>query len=182
LPVISAVSTLYIEFVRGVPLITVLFMAQLLVPLINPSLSATPGIFRAMVAIVFFSAAYLAENIRGGLQSIPPGQEEAAKALGLSGLQITMSITLPQALRAVIPALVGQCISLFKDTSLVVIIGLLDLVGMSKNVMAQTEFLQRQREVLLFIVIIYFVFSYSMSTLSKRIEISGAGKAMARKI
>jgi general L-amino acid transport system permease protein len=82
----------------------------------------------------------------------------------------------------VIPALVGQFISLFKDTSLVVIIGLLDLVGMGKNVVAQTEFLQRQREVYLFIVIIYFVFSYSMSTLSKRIEVSGAGKAMARKI
>jgi His/Glu/Gln/Arg/opine family amino acid ABC transporter permease subunit len=182
LPVISTVSTLYIEFVRGVPLITVLFMAQLLVPLIDPSLSATPGIFRAMVAIVLFSAAYLAENIRGGLQSIPAGQEEAAKALGLSSWQITMSITLPQALRAVIPALVGQCISLFKDTSLVVVIGILDLVGMSKNVVAQTEFLQRQREVLLFIVLIYFVFTYSMSTLSKRIEVSGAGKAMARKI
>jgi len=182
LPVISTFCTLYIEFVRGVPLITVLFMAQLLVPLVNPSLSETPGIFRAMIAVVLFSAAYLAEVVRGGLQSIPPGQEEAAKALGLNGLQITLHITLPQALRAVIPALVGSFISLFKDTSLVTIVGLLDLLGISKNVVAQTEFLQRQRESLLFIVIIYFIFSYSMSTLSKRIEASGAGKAMARKI
>jgi His/Glu/Gln/Arg/opine family amino acid ABC transporter permease subunit len=182
LPVISTFCTLYIEFVRGVPLITVLFMAQLLVPLINPALASTPGAFRAMAGIVLFSAAYLAENVRGGLQSIPPGQEEAAKALGLAAWQITLFITLPQALRAVIPALVGQFISLFKDTSLVAIVGLLDLVGMAKNVVAQTEFLQRQREVYTFIVIVYFIFSYSMSTLSKRIEASGAGKALARKI
>jgi general L-amino acid transport system permease protein len=182
LPVISTFCTLYIEFVRGVPLITVLFMAQLLVPLVNPSLASTPGAFRAMIAVLLFSAAYLAENTRGGLQSIPPGQEEAAKALGLSGWQATLYITLPQALRAVIPAMVGSFISLYKDTSLVAIVGLLDLLGMSKNVVAQTEFLQRQREVLLFIVIIYFLVSYSMSTLSKRIESSGAGKAMAKKI
>ena len=182
LPVISIFCTLYIEFVRGVPLLTVLFMAQLLLPLINPALSSTPGAFRAMVALVLFSAAYLAENTRGGLQSIPPGQEEAAKALGLAPWQVTLYITLPQALRAVIPAMVGSFISLFKDTSLVAIVGLLDLVGMSKNVISQTEFLQRQREVLLFIVIIYFVFSYAMSTLSRRIEASGAGQAMAKKI
>lgn len=182
LPVISIFCTLYIEFVRGVPLITVLFMAQLLLPLINPALASTPGAFRAMVALVLFSAAYLAENTRGGLQSIPPGQEEAAKALGLAPWQVTLYITLPQALRAVIPAMVGSFISLFKDTSLVAIVGLLDLVGMSKNVISQTEFLQRQREVLLFIVIIYFVFSYAMSTLSRRIEATGAGQAMAKKI
>ena len=182
LPVISIFCTLYIEFVRGVPLLTVLFMAQLLLPLINPALSSTPGAFRAMVALVLFSAAYLAENTRGGLQSIPPGQEEAAKALGLAPWQVTLYITLPQALRAVIPAMVGSFISLFKDTSLVAIVGLLDLVGMSKNVISQTEFLQRQREVLLFIVIIYFVFSYAMSTLSRRIEATGAGQAMAKKI
>lgn len=182
LPVISVVCTLYIEFVRGVPLITVLFMAQLLLPLVNPALASTPGAFRAMVAVVLFSAAYLAENTRGGLQSIPPGQEEAAKALGLPAWQITLYITLPQALRAVIPAMVGSFISLFKDTTLVAIVGLLDLVGMAKNILAQTEFLQRQRELYAFIVIIYFMFSYTMSTLSKRIESSGAGKAMARKI
>ncbi|MBZ0290779.1 MAG: ABC transporter permease subunit, partial [Anaerolineae bacterium] len=113
---------------------------------------------------------------------IPPGQEEAAKALGLAQWQTTLYITLPQALRAVIPAMVGSFISLYKDTSLVAIVGLLDLLGMAKNVVAQVEFLQRQREVLLFIVIIYFIVSYSMSTLSKRIEASGAGKGMARKI
>lgn len=182
LPAISALSTLYIEFVRGVPLITVLFMSQLLVPLINPALAELPGVFRAMVGIILFSAAYLAENVRGGLQSVPPGQEEAAKALGLSGLQITVFITLPQALRAVIPALVGQFISLFKDTSLVAIVGLLDLIGMYKNVLAQTEFLGTSREVLLFVGLIYLGFSYTMATISRRIEASGAGKVQARKI
>jgi general L-amino acid transport system permease protein len=174
--------TIYIEAVRGVPLITVLFMAQLLVPLVNPALAEFPNVFRAMVGIVFFSAAYLAENVRGGLQSIPHGQEEAAKALGLNSAQIVLFITLPQALRAVIPALVGQCISLFKDTSLVAIVGLLDLTGISANIVAQVEFLGRRREVFLFIAMVYFVFSYIMAAVARRIEESGAGAAASRRI
>jgi general L-amino acid transport system permease protein len=182
LPVISGFSTIYIETVRGVPLITVLFMTQLLLPLVDPGLAETPNAIRAMVAVVLFSAAYLAENVRGGLQSIPPGQEEAARALGLNGLQITLNITLPQALRAVIPALVGQFISLFKDTSLVAIVGLLDLSGMGDNVVAQTEFLGLRREVYVFLIICYFSISYFIATISRRIESSGAGRAMARKI
>jgi His/Glu/Gln/Arg/opine family amino acid ABC transporter permease subunit len=182
LPVIRTVCTIYIEAVRGVPLITVLFMAQLLVPLVNPSLAEFPNVFRAMVGIVFFSAAYLAENVRGGLQSIPPGQEEAAKALGLNAAQVVLFVTLPQALRAVIPALVGQCISLFKDTSLVAIVGLLDLTGISANIVAQVEFLGRRREVFLFIAVVYFVFSYIMAAVARRIEESGAGAAASRRI
>jgi His/Glu/Gln/Arg/opine family amino acid ABC transporter permease subunit len=175
LPVIKYVSTLYIEAVRGVPLITVLFMAQLLVPFLNPALADVDNVFRAMVGITLFSAAYLAENVRGGLQAIPPGQVEAARALGLSGLQITLLITLPQALRAVIPALVGQFISLFKDTSLVAIVGLIDLTGISNSVVAQTEFIGLRREAFFFITIIYFVFSYVMSWASRRIEETGSG-------
>lgn len=182
MPVISAASTLYIEFVRGVPLITVLFMAQLLVPLVNPSLAELPNVFRAMIAIILFTAAYLAENIRGGLQSIPHGQEEAAKALGLSSLQITMNITLPQALRAVLPALVGMVISVFKDTSLVTIVGLLDLTGMAQNIVSQTEFIGLRRETLLFITLVYFVISYVIAAVSRRIETSGAGAARMRGI
>jgi His/Glu/Gln/Arg/opine family amino acid ABC transporter permease subunit len=177
LPVVSAVSTIYIEAVRGVPLITVLFMAQLLVPLINPTLAEVPNVFRAMVGIILFSAAYLAENVRGGLQSVPPGQEEAAKAVGMSGWQIITFITLPQALRAVIPALVGQFISLFKDTSLVAIVGLVDLTGIAESIVAQTEFLGLRREVYIFITLIYFVFSYSMGYISRRIEETGSGAA-----
>lgn len=177
LPVVSTACTLYIEFVRGVPLITVLFMAQLLVPLVNPQLAEVDNVFRAMVGITLFSAAYLAENVRGGLQAVPGGQEEAAKALGLAGWQITLFVTLPQALRLVIPALVGQFISLFKDTSLVAIVGLVDLTGISQAIVAQTEFLGLRREVYLFIALIYFVFSYVMAALSRRLEASGSGAA-----
>ncbi|MBL8164182.1 MAG: amino acid ABC transporter permease [Anaerolineae bacterium] len=182
LPIVSLFSTLYIEFVRGVPLITVLFMAQLLVPLVNPTLAELPNVFRAMIGIILFSAAYLAENVRGGLQSIPPGQEEAARALGLNGLQVTLQITLPQALRAVLPALVGQFISLFKDTSLVAIVGLLDFSAMGELIVTQTEFLGLRREVYIFLIVFYFAFTYSIASVSRRIEASGAGKALARKI
>jgi His/Glu/Gln/Arg/opine family amino acid ABC transporter permease subunit len=182
LPAIKYASILYIEFVRGVPLITFLFMAQLLLPLVNPALQDFPNIFRAMIGIALFSAAYLAENVRGGLQAINPGQIEAAKALGLHNYQIVLHITLPQALRAVIPALVGQCISLFKDTSLVAIVGLFDLVGIARNVIAQTEFLGQRREVFVFIVMIYFVISYTIASISRRVEASGSGAALARQL
>lgn len=177
LPVVSWACTIYIELVRGVPLITVLFMAQLLVPLVNPVLANVDNVIRAMVGLTLFSGAYLAENVRGGLQSIPPGQEEAAKALGLAGWQVTLLITLPQALRAVIPALVGQCIALFKDTSLVALVGLTDLTGIARAVIAQTEFVGLQMEVYAFISVIYFVFSYLMAYVSRRIEASGSGAA-----
>lgn len=182
LPAIKYFCILYIEFVRGVPLITVLFMAQLLVPLVDPSLAEFPNVFRAMVGITLFSAAYLAENVRGGLQAVSHGQIEAATALGLSNYQITLHITLPQALRAVIPALVGQFISLFKDTSLVAIVGLLDLLGIGDNILAQTEFIGLRREVFMFIGIIYFLFSYTMASVSRRIEASGSGAAAAQRL
>jgi general L-amino acid transport system permease protein len=169
--------------VRGVPLITVLFIARLLVPLVDPSLAEFPNVFRAMVGITLFSAAYLAENVRGGLQAVAPGQIEAAKALGLHNYQITLHITLPQALRAVIPALVGQFISLFKDTSLVAIIGLRDLLGIADSTLAQTEFLGLRREVFVFIIVIYFTVSYTMAVISRRIEASGSGRmAVARQL
>lgn len=178
LPVVSTFCTLYIELVRGVPLITVLFMSMLFLPLVNPALGGPDtAVYRAMVAVMLFSAAYLAENVRGGLQSVPPGQEEAAKALGLQAWQVTLFITLPQALRAVIPALVGQFIALFKDTSLVAIVGLIDLTGITQSVVAQTAFLGDRRETFVFISIIYFVFSYVMSFVSRRIESSGSGAA-----
>jgi general L-amino acid transport system permease protein len=178
LPVVSIASTLYIEVVRGVPLITVLFMSMLLVPFVAPGLGGPDSApYRAMVAVTLFSAAYLAENVRGGLQSLPPGQEEAAKALGLSAWQITLHITLPQALRAVIPALVGQFISLFKDTSLVAIVGLIDLTGIANGIAAQTEFQGLRRETYVYISVIYFVLSYVLSIVSRRIEASGSGAA-----
>ena len=177
LPVVRWTCTGFIELVRGVPFITVLFMAMLLVPLIDPGLSNVDNAIRAIIGSTLFSAAYLAENVRGGLQSIPPGQEEAARALGLSGWQVTLLITLPQALRAVIPALVGQCIALFKDTSLVALVGLTDLLGVSNGVVAQAEYVGLRTEVYLFIGVIYFVVSYVMAYISRRIEASGSGAA-----
>lgn len=182
LPVVKTACILYIETVRGVPLITVLFLATLLVPLVEPSLATIEGAIRVWVGVTMFSAAYLAENVRGGLQSIPKGQTEAAQAIGLSGWQTTLYILLPQALRAVIPALVGQFISLFKDTSLVVIVGLAEITGIANRVVQQPEFFQKRQEVYLYIAIIYFIFSYIMSYISRRVEETGSGAARARQI
>jgi general L-amino acid transport system permease protein len=171
LPVVRWVSVGYIELVRGVPLISILFMAQLMLPLFLPAGLTVDRILRAMVGITLFSAAYLAENVRGGLQAIPKGQFEAAHALGLNGAQTMFFIILPQALRLIIPILVGQFIGVFKDTSLVAIVGLLDLVGIAKTVLAQPDFLGLQREVYAFISMVYWVFSYGMSYLSQRLEV-----------
>lgn len=175
LPLIKWLCTLYIELVRGSPFITVLFFMQLFIPLINPNFSEIPGGYRAIAATIAFSAAYLAENVRGGLQSLPPGQEEAAQALGLNPWQSITLITMPQALRAVIPALVGMFIGLFKDTSLVTIVGLIDLVGIVNTVTVQAEFIGTRLEGLLFISVLYFVVSYGMSYISRLLEASGSG-------
>ncbi|MBX3046133.1 MAG: amino acid ABC transporter permease [Anaerolineales bacterium] len=167
----------FIEVVRGVPLITILFMAQLMLPLFLPSGVTIDRVLRAMVGITLFSAAYLAENVRGGLQAIPKGQYEAAYALGLSTTLSMGLIILPQALRLIIPILVGQFIALFKDTALVAIVGLFDLVGIARTVLAQPAFLGTHREVYAFISLLYWVFSYAMSYVSIRLEDSlGVGK------
>lgn len=174
LPVIKWFCIGYIELIRGVPLVTVLFMASLMLPLFLPSNVRVDAVLRAIVAVTLFSAAYLAENVRGGLQSLPKGQTEAARALGLNGVQTTLLITLPQALRAVIPVLVGQFISLFKDTSLVVIIGLTDLLGAAQTINTQPQWLGIPggvwRETFFVVAAIYWVFSFTMSRTSKRIE------------
>lgn len=170
LPIIRWSSVAYIELVRGVPLITILFMAQLMLPLFLPEGLTIDRVLRAMVGITLFSAAYLAENVRGGLQAIPQGQYEAAQALGLSGAKTMIFVILPQALRLIIPILVGQFIAVYKDTSLVAIVGLLDLVGIGRTVLAQPEFLGLQREVYVFISLLYWVLSYGMSYLSQRLE------------
>jgi len=170
LPVVRGFSILYIELIRGVPLVTVLFMASVMLPLLLPGSWRLDKVLRAVIGITLFSAAYMAENVRGGLQSVPQGQIDAAKALGLSGPLTTLLIVLPQALRAVIPAIVGQFISLFKDTSLVVIIGLLDLLNIGRSVLSNPAWLGLAREVFLFCAVVYWVFSYSMSYVSRRIE------------
>ncbi|GAB4487429.1 MAG: amino acid ABC transporter permease [Anaerolineales bacterium] len=177
LPVVRWFSIGYIELVRGVPLIAVLFMAQLMLPLFLPTGVTVDRVLRAAVGITLFSAAYLAENVRGGLQAIPKGQFEAAYALGLGGFQTMVFIVLPQALRLIIPILVGQFIALFKDTALVSIVGLFDLLGIAKTVLAQPEFLGYQREVYAFISLLYWAISYGMSYFSQQLESTlGIGK------
>ena len=169
LPAIRWISTTYIETVRGVPLITILFMGSVLIPIFIPDVNINQ-VLRMMIGITLFSAAYMAENVRGGLQAIPTGQYEAAQAVGLNYVQTMLFIVLPQALRSVIPAIVGQFIALFKDTSLVAIIGLVDLLGVAKSVIADPNWLGLQAEVYLFAAIIYFVFSYIMSYFSQEVE------------
>ncbi len=177
LPAIKWASTIYIETIRGVPLITILFMGSIIFPIFMPGDFQLDKVIRAMIAITLFSAAYMAENVRGGLQAIPQGQVEAAQAVGLTYPKTMLFIVLPQALRAVIPAIVGQFISLFKDTSLVVIIQLLELLGIAKSVLGNPNWQGRYVEVYLFIAVIYFVFCYSMSYVSQEIEADlGVGK------
>jgi general L-amino acid transport system permease protein len=172
-PAVRVICVGYIELIRGVPLITLIFIGALVLGFFLPPGMSRPGLtMRALVAIILFAAAYIAEIVRGGLQSVPKGQTEAAKAIGLSPVKTTMRIVLPQALRNVIPALVGQFISLFKDTSLLGAISLLEILGVSQAVLAQQEFLgQRvQAEALVFASFLYWVACYSMSRASQRLE------------
>jgi len=171
LPAIKMLSVIYIEFIRGVPLISLLFMGQVMLQLFLPqSFPPIDRVVRAMVAITLFSAAYSAENVRGGLQSIPRGQAEAAHALGLNGFQTMTRIVLPQALRAVIPVLVGQFIGLFKDTSLVALVGLFDLLGIGRAILGNPDWLGTQQEVYIVVALIYWIFSYAMGHASRQVE------------
>ena len=171
LPVVKAISTVYIETIRGVPLITILFMFSIILALFLPQETRLDRLLRALMAVTVFSSAYTAENVRGGLQAVPQGQVEAAKALGMNSFRIMLLIVLPQAIRAVIPAIVGQFISLFKDTTLVIIIGINDLLGIGKSIInSSPEFVQLQTEVYIFIAAVYWVFSYLMSMASRRVE------------
>ena len=171
LQVVKLLCIVFIETFRGVPLITLLFMSQVLVPLAFPENFPQNSLFRAAIVITLFSSAYMAENIRGGLQSLHPGQAEAARALGLPGWQTTLFISLPQAIRNVIPPIVGQFISLFKDTSLVYIIGMLDVVEISRAfIQGNPEYLANAKELFIFLALVFWVFTYTMSTVSRRVE------------
>jgi general L-amino acid transport system permease protein len=168
--VVALGCTIYIECVRGVPLITVLFMSIILFPIFLPKGVAVLGTWRVMVAVALFAAAYLAENVRGGLQSISNGQYEAADAIGLNTFQKYRLIILPQALRVVIPAIVGQFIGLFKDTTLIAIVGLIELLGVANLISAQQDWLGIRREPYVFIALIYFVGNAIMAWYSRRLE------------
>jgi general L-amino acid transport system permease protein len=171
LPMVRIFSTFFIETIRGVPLVTILFVFSQILNLFLPAEASIDRLMKSLMALVFFSSAYMAENIRGGLQSIPSGQEEAAKALGMNSFQIMFFIIMPQALRAVIPAIVGQFIGLFKDTTLVSIVGILDLLGMGQSIInGDSAFLFMRTQVYIFIAAIYWIFSYLMSVASRKVE------------
>ncbi len=173
LPAVRLVCVTYIELVRGVPLIAILFMAAFALGFFLPPGTDPPSLVtRAVVAFVAFTSAYIAEIVRGGLQSVPRGQVEAAQALGLSAFTTTRKIVLPQALRAVIPAIVGQFISLFKDTSLVAVIGLTEVLGVAEIATKQRDFAGQGLivETLLFAAFVYWAGSYWMSRESQRLE------------
>ena len=171
LPVVKLLCVVFIEVFRGVPLITLLFMSQVLVPLAFPEDFQTNSLLRASIIITLFSSAYMAENIRGGLQALHPGQAEAARALGLPAWQTTLFISLPQAIRNVIPAIVGQFIALFKDTTLVYIIGMLDVLEFGRAfIQGNAEYLANQKELFIFLAVVFWVFCYTMSYVSQRVE------------
>jgi His/Glu/Gln/Arg/opine family amino acid ABC transporter permease subunit len=168
LPIIRALSTLYIEVIRGIPFITVLLWFSVFVTLVSGD--ALNKVQRAMIGMIIFTSAYVGEIVRAGIQSVPRGQVEGARALGLSRYQTLRTVILPQAIKNMIPALVGQFITLFKDTSLTVIIGLTELVGTGRALLAITQYLHDIREVYVFLLVAYFVFSYAMSLGSRRLE------------
>lgn len=168
--VIATFCTLYIEMIRGVPLITLLFMSNVLFPIFLPSGLDILNVWRIMAAFTMFSAAYLAENIRGGLQAIPKGQYEAADSLGLSTFNKYVKIILPQAIRIVIPAIVGQFIGIYKDTSLVYLVGLFDFLNVANSISSQPAWLTVRTEPYIFLFIVYFMGSGLMAWYSRRLE------------
>ena len=170
MPVVKSICVVFIEFWRGIPLITVLFMASVMFPLFVPENLSPDKLVRALVGVALFSSAYMAEVIRGGLQAIPKGQYEAADALGLSYWKSMLLIILPQALKLVIPGIVNTFIGLFKDTTLVLIIGLFDLLGMAQAAATNTQWLGFTIEGYVFAAFGFFVFCFGMSRYSQRLE------------
>jgi general L-amino acid transport system permease protein len=182
MPVIHLMSLVYIEVIRGVPLISVLFMASVMLPLFLPGGVSIDKLLRAQIAMIVFAAAYLAEVIRGGLQALPRGQEEAAQALGLTYWQRNRFVILPQALRIAIPPMVNIFIGFFKDTSLVVIIGLFDLLSTVKVSLNEPAWTGFGVEAYMFAALVYFLFCYPLSRYSQRLERTPAGSGAARRL
>jgi general L-amino acid transport system permease protein len=170
MPIIKSLCVVYIEMIRGVPLITMLFMSSVMFPLFLPEGVTIDKVLRAQAAIIFFTAAYIAEVVRGGLQAMDRGQYEAAESLGLNYFQMMRLIILPQALKIVIPPTVGILISAFKDTSLVVIIALYDILNTTKSILTEPEWTGFSTEAYMFVAMIYYVCCFSMSQYSRKIE------------
>jgi len=171
LPLVKGLCVGFIELIRGVPLISLLIMASVMLPLFLPSGTTIDKFLRAQVAVILFAGAYIAEVIRGGLQSLPKGQFEAADAMGLNYPQKTLLIILPQALRVVIPPLINTFIGFFKDTSLVLIIGIFDFLNTANQALVDPNWAGFPGEVYLFAAFVYFIFCYSMSRYSKYLEV-----------
>ncbi|MEE4313366.1 MAG: amino acid ABC transporter permease [Desulfofustis sp.] len=170
MPVIKSFCVVYIELIRGVPLISLLFMSSVVFPLFLPEGVTVNKILRAQVAIILFTAAYIAEVVRGGLQGIDRGQYEAAESLGLNYFQTMRLIILPQALKIVIPPSVSILISAFKDTSLVVIIALYDLLKTTQTTLSDPKWMGYSAEAYIFVALIYFICCFAMSNYSRKLE------------
>jgi general L-amino acid transport system permease protein len=170
MPGVKVLCILYIELIRGVPLISLLFMSAIIFPLFLPEGVTFNKILRAQVAIILFTAAYIAEVVRGGLQAMSRGQYEAAESLGLNYILTMRLVILPQALKIVIPPSVSILISAFKDTSLVVIIALFDLLKTTQSVLSNPEWMGFSREAYVFVAILYFLGCFSMSNYSRKLE------------
>ena len=171
LPLIKGLCVGFIELIRGVPLISLLIMASVMLPLFLPSGTNIDKFLRALVAVILFAGAYIAEIIRGGLQSLPKGQFEAADAMGLNYVQKTTLIILPQALRVVIPPLINTFIGFFKDTSLVLIIGIFDFLNTANQALVDPNWAGFPAEIYIFAAFVYFCFCFSMSRYSKYLEV-----------
>lgn len=176
LPVVRTFSVIVIETIRGLPLLSLLFVASILLPLLLPEWLLPDKFVRALIALTIFSAAYMAEVIRGGLQSIPRGQSEAAKALGLGYWKMQRLIILPQAIRIVIPALTNTIIVMIKNTSLVLVVGLFDLISSGKAALSDPEWPAPSTETFLFIGLIYFALAFSFARFADFLEHSGMEK------
>lgn len=170
MPAIKTLCVVYIELIRGVPLISLLFMSSIMFPLFLPEGVTIDKVLRAQVAIILFTAAYIAEVVRGGLQAMPRGQFEAANSLGLTYNQTMRLIILPQALKIVIPPTVGILLSAFKDTSLVVIIALYDVLKTTKVTLSNPKWTGYSTEAYIFLAILYFICCYAMSSYSRKLE------------
>jgi len=170
LPVLRWSSTAYIELMRAVPLIAVLFFGQLLIPLFLPPGLEINRVLRAVVAFALFAAAYIAEDVRGGLQAIPPTQLEAAAVLGLSPRQSLQLVVLPQAFRVALPSLTNQAVGLLQNTSLMAILGLVELLGISRSLLANPAFIGRYLEVYLWLAAVYWLACTAMALLARHLE------------
>ena len=175
LPVVRLLAIAFIELWRGLPLIAVLFVASVMLPLFLPGGFVPDKLVRALIGMTLFTSAYVAEVVRGGLQAIPKGQYEAARALGLSYTQMTVRVILPQALRLVVPGLVNTFVSLFKDSTLLLIIGLFDLLGIVQAAATDPAWLGHAREGYIFAGAVFWAFCFALSRLGRRFEVTAGG-------